>query len=158
MEINKLNGFVLLVVLLGMILGVSVIIFDAMYELGYGTGTITDEQITALEGVNVSIANGNFTAFFAENATNAAIVPTTNYTLHYDEGYFEMKAGNKYFNDTLINLTYTYKNFEGGASPAMQGMTAAVSPIATTWLPLIITIFMLGIILFLVIQSFRRTD
>lgn len=42
------------------------------------------------------------------------------------------------------------------AQTAINGTRTALSPIATTWLPLIITVAVLAIVLVLVIRSFGR--
>lgn len=41
------------------------------------------------------------------------------------------------------------------ANTSLAGAVSALSPIATTWIPLIITVAVLAIILVLVIRSFR---
>lgn len=56
----------------------------------------------------------------------------------------------------VLDKFATSDGISGGAKSAINGTANALAPIATTWLPLIVTIAVLAIILTLVIRSFRQ--
>ena len=156
MDIKDLQPIVVMLVLLGVIIGIGLLIFD---NFGVATKDSTDlvEEVTIAAGT-VTLSYDDVTAISGlTNATDdfTALIATDNFTW--------TTAGVVTVNVTNIpnqdyNVTYTY-DADSTTTTVMGSMATATSPIATTWLPLIVTIIVLSIILTLVITSFsqRRT-
>lgn len=153
MDIKDLQPVVIMIVLIGLILGIGILVFDNFgvatkdstvlteeVTIAGGTVTLTYDDVTAI--TNLSNATDDFTALIVtDNFTwTAAGVITVNVTNIPNQDY---------------NITYTY-DADSTTTTVMNSMTTATSPIATTWLPLIVTIIVLSIILTLVITSFGQ--
>ena len=159
MELNNLQGFVLMLVMIGMLLGAGILILDKTSESIYDTVTVSDLAIT-IPAVNTAAAiKGNITSYgYIRNATNDTF-SSGNYTVHKANGTI-------FFDDVSVNLTckegqtcylttYTYKEYGTVASGVFGNVISATTPVASTWLPLIVTIVILAIILVIVVRSFQ---
>ena len=155
MEIKDLGKLVLLFVLVGMILGVGVLVLDKFSRATRTTTTVIDGSVNVSSGAATlsntycltvaSIANESDGAAFSASTYNVSYTNADTCTITSD-----LPVNLKY------NITYTY-----GADSASQAVTDgtndAISPISTTWMPLIVTVAVLAIILTLVIGSFSGT-
>lgn len=156
MELNKLNGFVLLIVLVGMVLGVGVLVLDQFgtatkestsvvnesvaFVAAAGTSTY-DDVLTMVEISNQSISCTTF------NSANSCANWTTAGALVLNDSTFPVTTGN-------YNVSYTY-DADTTATTTVASVVTGITPLASTWIPLIITIAVLAIILTLVIRSFN---
>ena len=172
-ELNKLYSFVLLIVLVGMIIGVGVITFEKTAEITYYDVTNYNDTVDlTANNTAVQLDWGNITSVDrVVNATPSAgsggILSSDCYRLENHtsstpkgKGYFiylnsSAACGwNANFADMDITLIYDAKNYDTETRDAMGFATTEVSGIASNWLGLIVTVFVLSIILFLVVRSF----
>lgn len=156
MEVKELTGFTLFIILIGMLLGVGVIIFDNFGSAAYLRETITNENITNPAG-NVSVEFGHNDLLSFSGLTNgSATISSSSYTVDLPTGSLNLTdntTGCPSGGTCLV--TYDYKKF-GAATTSINATRDAVTPISSTWLPLIVTVAILSIILLLVVQSFGR--
>lgn len=155
MEIKQLSGFVLMLVLVGMVLGVGILVQDQF-------GTATRDTVDYDEAANTS--GGTFTVaqtpiYTVARFGNATVSNTTfnciGCAVNYTAATGVFIVDNTTFSPSIawaVNYT-AYEN--STTTDTMTNMRAAISPIATTWLALIVTIVVLSIILGLVIRSFN---
>lgn len=154
MELKNLQKIVLALVLVGMIMGVGLLVFDNF-------GAAVRDPISTSENVNSSL--GTFTVTYKPIKTVARFGNATAYNTSFNCAGCEVNytaatgvfvVNNDTFNPSLdwyVNYTY-YSN--STATDTVTNMNAAISPIASTWLALIVTIIVLSIILTLVMKSF----
>jgi len=176
MRVNDLSKFVLLVVLVGMILGVGLIVLDSFSVATRSDSSLINETVSLSTLRNE--ANGNVTEGLL-NLANGYLKSVSSARLINDNGTTYLLAeGIDYslvtaeetssitFKDSLAlsdtddglsgnntEVLYVFKE-TNTASSGIGSTVDALIPIATTWLPLIVTIAVLAIILGLVIHSF----
>lgn len=156
MELDNLPKIILVIVLSAMLLGVGVLSLDKFGDavkvsagvtdetivISGGTGTTSHDEVTAitafsnLTGEAIADLTDNITSLNWTEETGVIFVEPTN----FPDGV-----------DYLINYTY---DSDSAGTDAMDSSLSAVSPIASVWIPLIVTIAALAIILVLVIKSF----
>ena len=156
MEIKNLKGFVLLIVLTGMILGVGVLVLDK-----FGTA-VKDSTIVVNESQAFVAAAGTTTfddLLSMTEISNQSVSCTTFNSINSCANWTE--AGGLVLNDSTFptttasyNVSYTY-GADTTTATTVASVVTGLSPIASTWIPLIITIAVLAIILTLVIRSFN---
>ena len=158
MEIKQLQGFVLLIVLVGMILGVGILTLDKFGEAVKNDVTVINETI-AVSSLTATTANNDVTAINSiYNQTLEVVVMTTG----TGENNFTFSTGGTLlFNGSIPNgdylITYVY-DADSAATTGLTNTASAMAPIATTWLPLIVTVGALAIVLGLVIASFSASN
>lgn len=157
MDVKDLYPFVYVIVLVSLVLGVGVLVFGNFGDAVRISQTVTNESVTFTAGVG-ALANSWITSVsFVGNQTvgtgggGAIDFRTVNFSSRGNNSIWV----NSTFSSTPYNVTYTYGQ-QSSASLIMSNGTSAVTPIATTWIPLIVTVASLAIILLLVIRSFGR--
>lgn len=151
MNYDKLYSFVLLLVAVGMLLGVGILTLDKYSTAVRTTTTVQDD------GVNVSSGAATLSQTYCIGLTGIT---------NYSGVAFSASTYNVSYTNTetcainsdlpvhmLYNVTFTY-GASTTAQTAADNVVSAMSPIASQWLPLIVTVFVLAIILTLVIKSF----
>jgi len=148
MEVRQLEGFVLLLVMLGMIIGVGVLVLDKFGDAVQDDTTVTNETVTITANVG-QLANDEIVSI--QSIGNKTTVMTN----WVDTGINWTESGGISFNNTAGELyfNYTYEA-DSTATTAVGNVNTSIGTIATTWLPLVVTIVILSIILTLVIRSF----
>jgi hypothetical protein len=153
LELKNIQGFVLLLVLTGMLVGVGVLVLDRFGDtaktsttiafgsqnvtLAGGAGTLTNDEVTSLLFLgNSSI---NFTVGTQVNLTNGELGTI-------------LASYPKIVNGSYI-VSYVY-DADSAATTGLNSGRDAVSSVATDWLSLIVVIGVLALILVLVIRSF----
>ena len=161
MEVDDLYGFVLMLIMVGLLLGVGVLILDKTGSAIYSTETVTNLSFTMpAVDTNLSLGMGNITSFGIITNGTADVFEPLNYTVYKLEGYL-------LFDDVTLNrtcvegqtcyvTTLAYTEYENEATKAFGFSIAAIAPIASTWLTLIVTIVILAMILVLVIRAFAN--
>lgn len=158
MEISKLQGFVLLLLFVGMLLGVGVLTLDKYQRAVRTTTTVVDTANNLSTGTSVDFATtyclsitqvDNGVTTFYPNASQVDYNLTWTDADGCTMGYSAI-AG---CSNPKCNITYTYGATTTAATAAVN-TNAAITPIASTWLPLIVTVFVLAVIMSLVIGSF----
>ncbi len=162
-ELNQLYSFVLLIVLVGMVIGVGVITVDKIgsstsyKRIDYNDTSVTNPLINQ---TLVALDFGNITKVSKViNATSPGSeqLDSSCFTINTTSGQF------RYDNVSLscatlagsdIEIIYDYKDFNTETKKATSSVVTEIANIATDWIGLIITVFVLAIILFLVVSSF----
>ena len=164
MELKGLYPFVTLMILVGLLLGVGLLVFDNFGRVSRDAATVTGENFNASNGAWVDLAQSTITGSTATfvNATDGAAIATANFefdsNVKYNADKVRLTATGQAagLNFTGVNVSYTY----GAASTTtttMSSVSSATSTIGTTWMSLIVTVAVLAIILTLVVRSFGRT-
>jgi hypothetical protein len=155
MEVNQLTAFILLLVLTGMLLGVGVLTIDKFSRATRTTTTVTSTGLNLSAASSVDFAQtyclkitsvANATASYAVSKLTYSDADTCTMTNAGITGCGPAAAA-------YCNITYTY-GAATESSDATDDVNTAITPIASTWLPLIVTVAILAIILTLVISSF----
>lgn len=157
-ETSKLHGFVLLLVLLGMLLGIGVLVLDKFASSIYDEKTIINESFTvAALDATTALANGNLTTLTRIINSTQGVWESTNYTVDLDAGTINnTNNGTSCAEGFTCLATYTYKDFEHETKSTLRATVTAMTPVADTWMPLIVTVMILAIILTIVIRSFGK--
>ena len=146
METDKLPGFVLLIILVGIVLGIGVLIFGSLQTSSYTATSVLNESHT-LTGGDTTLSNGNVLSVSSiENSTAKFVYPTH---LNFSSNGTVTSSIN---GTGPYNITYSY-NANTSASEVSGHLVEAVKPLGTTWIPLIVTIAALVIILVMVIRG-----
>ena len=147
MEPKQLYGFVLLIILVGFVIGVGVLTLD---ELG-------DSQTTAATTANETVAFVSQVGTTAFNDVSAVTAPILNGSTRWNQFTFTgagvITITNATAADHNYNVTYTHQT-ASVTSAVTDDARDEVALIASSWLGLIITIFVLAIIIAMVMTSF----
>ena len=147
MEIKDLTGFVLLIVLVGMLLGVGIVIFDKFGDLSSETATVTNESVTVTANAGSLTGSSILTVTrFADNVTEISSGILTNETITWNSVAGSFVTDTNWTAATTYYVDYTYDK-DSTTTTTMASLSSAVSPIAATWLPLIIVVAILAIVL-----------
>jgi hypothetical protein len=155
MEAKELYPFVLTLVFTGLILGVGVLIFS---NFGDATRVATDIN----ENLSVTAGSGTLTHDELKSQPTKFNNETHDFT-EYIGLYvnFTLSTGEYVANGNIstgkYNISYVYYA-DTSATTTMDSVVTSVTPIASTWLPLIITVAVLAIILTMVIASFTGAN
>ena len=155
-ELNNLYGFVLMLVMIGLIIGVGVLVLDKMSTTVYMDRDVINESVvTPTNNTAVPLLRHDLVTFTSFINLSGEAYPAANYTVNLAAGNLtplyntsECREG-----DTCY-ASYTWRDYGSAATVALNNSRAAITPIASTWLTLIVTIVVLAIILTIVIRSF----
>jgi len=153
MDTKDLPAIVLLFVMSGLILGVGVLVLgkfgltaresqaivDETITFTAGAGTTTWDDITSIDSILCNDSD--------DCATNWTITLADNVTV----GTGEITIGDELGGD--MNLSYTYDK-NSSATTVVDNAVTAMSPIASDWMPLMVTVIVLAIVLGLVMTAF----
>jgi len=147
MELPKLYQFALLIVIVGMLLGVGILALDKFGVAAKEEATITESvAIVSKVGASANDDTTDLLAFY--NSTNTWVVDVdVNLTA---AGVVTTRAN---VSDGTYTMNYTYDK-DTAATTATTNTNTELGTIASTWIGLIVTIFVLAIIITLVISSF----
>jgi hypothetical protein len=152
MDVNKLQVFILFIVISGMLLGVGIVAFDKFGD-SQKIATNVVNEIVAVASATGTLANDEVSSISSvTNETGELVVDVSADDFNFTTG------GVMFFNasiDENMNVSYVYDKDTVGTT-AMNNLVDAASPIGSTWIPLIITIGALGIVMFLVLRSFGK--
>ena len=151
MQLNEIPTVVLLLVTIGILIGVGVLVLD---EFGNSSKVSTDvsKETVTVSGATASLANDDVTAL--TRVENETVV----FLLNNDtaENRFNVTTAGvlSSFRIDKYNVSYTYD-----ADSATTTVTASARDATddfVTWLPIIIIVLAAGIILVLVMRSFKQ--
>lgn len=172
MEVKNLYPFVLLIVLVGMLIGVGVLMFDRFGAQAYTDYTILNDSFTANNNTEAlartNLGYGNLTVVTAvyNNSNHSTVITSCFPTMYQTRNYQNLSIGSLVFvhnlstlchgisNGSTIFAAYTFRNYESAAKVASDNMRTEVGNISSNWLGLVITVVILSIILFLVVRNF----
>lgn len=156
MEVKELFPFVILIVAVGMLIGIGIITLDAFGGVTYYTRSDYNDTITIANYTAQKLDYGNITVSAVWNDTFNEL-PSTCYEINTTPGTFIWNNGSLACDVTSASsfyMVYDFKEYATETRDATNSVSSEISNIATDWLGLIVTIFILAIILFLVIRSF----
>jgi len=161
MELNNLYGFVLMLVLVAMILGVGILVIDKMSAAVYIDKSEINESITMPAGnASVQLIRVNLTKFISLKNTTGTTFASANYTVHLGNGTLTITGNSSKEGicpeGSTCYATYNWRDYGSAATVALNASRSAITPIASTWLTLIVTIVVLAIILTIVVRSFAQ--
>ena len=148
-ELQNLYGFVLMLVMVGLLLGIGVLILDKFSTAIYLDKTVTNESFTWVNETTIELAQNNLTSFTSLISTTG-IDAVGNYSVALSNG--TVAVGN--ITETAFKVSYEWRDWGTAAVSALNDTRDSITPIASTWLALIVTIVVLAIILTIVIRSF----
>jgi len=155
MELSNLQGFVLIMVLVGMVLGVGVLVLDEFGTAVKDSTVITDETVSFVAAAGTTV-NDDVSAItqITNTTVTCTVFNSANSCANWTSAGALVLNSSTFTNTTRdYNVTYTY-DADSTSTTTLASVVTGITPIATTWLPLIITIAVLAIILVLVIRSF----
>jgi len=155
-ELNNLYGFVLMLVMIGLIIGVGVLILDKFSTAVYLDETVTNESVvTPANRTGINLVHNRLSKFISFVNLSGDAYPGENYTVDLVAGTINITYNNtQCWTGQTCYASYEWYNYGSTAVTALNNSRAAVTPIASTWLTLIVTIVVLAIILTIVIRSF----
>lgn len=150
METKALPGLVLLFVITGMILGIGILVYDQFGQVTRVSTSVINESVAVSSGAG-SLAFDNVTAlsFFGNITVNDSV---TGANVNFTSGGV-LAVDQDVYADASYGVNYVFAR-SSMTTGVMGDLTGAVSPIGSTWLPLIVTVAVLALILTLVIGSF----
>lgn len=154
MELRDLYPVVLMMIMTGMLLAVGLITLENFGDQVKTTSALVVNESIAY--VTTGTAKTTYdepvaVSYWGNSTVNCQTVATCLVDVAVDDaGYVTAVA--KYGNGTY-QLSYTY-SVDSASTDTADAVVSSMSPIATTWMALIITIIVLSIILGLVINSF----
>lgn len=160
MEINfnTLLAFILLLVLAGMLMGVGVLTLDKFGRATRTTTTAISTEKNFSTGSSLDLADSYCLSVTSiDNGTNTFSLTTYNVSLSNADGCVFAYSPIAACALPLCNITYTY-GAETKSATATTNVIDSITPIASTWLPLVVTVVILAIILTIVISSFAFGD
>ena len=156
METKDLPSLILILFMSAMILGVGILTLGKFGNTVREPFQVVDEQVTLTAGVgqlayvdilsvdstlrNATAYGDNYTITIPSNLTTLGVLTLTD-------------AAGK---DGVWNFTYSYDK-DSNASVSTNYVVRALNPIASDWMPLIVTVAVLGIILGLVMVAFETS-
>lgn len=159
MEVNKLHGFVLMLVLVALLVGVGILILNTLYTTGTFVDITRSNESFVMPEANaspVALSHSNMTGFIAIREADGTTMSADNYTIVLVNGTVAT-----WTNTTLCTggstcyAFYNWRNYDTLAGGALDAMTNAIGTVSTIWLSLIVTIVIAAIILGIVMSSFR---
>lgn len=159
-ELGKLESFIFILFLVGMILGIGVLTFDKFSDASATNTYVNEDSFTWVNNTNITLNFTDITTFTG----------VWNLTDYLDSSYYnsdavisdsilqlnEPNGSQPCSNGTICYAEYYYDDVNVKVQTVMNGTVDAVSPIASDWMPLLVTVFILTIILSLIIFSFGR--
>jgi hypothetical protein len=164
MELNKLAPFVLMLVAIGVLVGISMIVTDKIGTAGRWTNVyVYNDSFVVTNATNVNFDHGNITSFVQiHNATNS-VLGAGNYTLNLLVGNATMilygtgaNSTCKTDGATLCYADYYYTEYNTPTATAMGSVTSEVGGISTTWLSIVVICVVAALILALVMGNFQN--
>lgn len=158
MDYKELYPFILLLVSLGMLIGIGVLTLDkfgtSTYTTAYNNDSLLASEVIGNNTV-IKLANSYLLQVISVKNATQGTLPTACYSVHLENGQYTFinQTPDCSPNPTNVSVYYSYKYF-GEYRNATNFARDEVGNIASNWLGLIVTVFILAIILFFVIRSF----
>ena len=148
-DMNSLWTLVMVLFLSGLLLGVGILTLEKFGDTVEESATITDEQVTIASNTG-QLAHWDITGisefYNTTNESQSHTLTSANFTYN---GAVTVAS----VNDGVWNTTYTYDK-DTNATQTMDNSISALIPVASDWMPLIVTVAVLSIVLGLVLSSF----
>jgi len=147
MEIKELYPAIYMLVIVGLLVGVAVLTFDK-FGVAVKDETIITDELQTITGGAATLTN--------DDVIDITELRNQTVTMHTSE-YNWTTAGVITTNHTWpeLNATYTYDK-DTKATTFMTAGSTAVGDIGVTWMSLIVTVLVLGVILVLTLRAFSN--
>jgi len=163
MEWQNLYGFVLVIVMCGVLLGAGILLTDKFGDAVKNPTIVTEETIAiAATGIGTTANDElNSVSFFGNGSKNSSMATDTlnicedtpgcgvNYTAQ--TGVLHVRIAN--FTAGNYKITYDYDK-DSAATDVTDSITSELGNIASTWLGVIIVIAICAILVTMVMKSF----
>ena len=160
-DVNDIAPVIITLILVSMVLGVGVLVLEKFQVETYDTNTTSNEIITmagdgsfAVGNVATAQSRALSIAYFNDRNETGVAIWSPGSDVNISRNGTVQGALN--VSDATYNISYSYEA-DSAASLTSSNAVGALLPVSSTWLPLIVTIFVLAIILGLVIRSFAQT-
>lgn len=148
---DDLRTGVMALVLCGVMLGIGLLVLDGFSETAQSIGNNV-QNVTIYTNGNTSLTyTDGVTCLSAQNATKFALTETTHFTC---SPLGVLTAVGTTFNKTSIEFTYTYE-YDSASTDTVQNVFDGVDDFAN-WFSTIVVIICAGLILTIVVTSFKR--
>ena len=150
MDMKDLQTYTIILVVVGLMVGVGVLVLDKFSQSAYEDTTATNLTQVLQNSTNTTFTNTPLVSFSELRYANHSVVPASKYSVFTDDNKIILVT----INNGTFEMDYVWENQNTATSTALDSSRDAVSSIATDWLSLVVTIFILAIILGFVINSF----
>lgn len=156
MEVNKLATFTLFIVLIGMVAGTGILIFDKFSTAVYTDKTVSNESfVWPLNGSTVTLTNGNITSFSKVANIAGTAYLSGNYSVDTDTGVVTALSNTSgIITGATVYAYYTWRDRSSATNTALWSTRNGIADIPNSWLSLIVTVGVLAVILYFVLRSF----
>jgi hypothetical protein len=154
MELKDLQNFVMGLILVGVVIGVGVVTLDSLATNQRTDTGVSNETVTISSAIgSVDFTNLTSVLYFGNDSTNTdqAGINLTNSVNWTTAGGFTVETTR--FADGNYNVSYRYSR-ASTATTAVEQVNDSLTDIPSIWLPLIVTVAILAIVMFLVIRNY----
>lgn len=160
MELNKLIPIVIMFTVVGLLLGIGITTFGKVQSANYYSISGYNDTVTIANYTAQALDWGNVSDVTIYNATTSkvSVLPSSCYTLNTTDGAFMYKNETlacDVLGATTFYAVYSYKDYDTETTTALNYVVDETGNIASDWVGLLVTIVVLGFILFLVMRTFR---
>lgn len=159
-DVKELMPFTILLVIVGVLLGVGILVVDSMGSASYNSVVETSRDFTepTLNNTNITLFGPLLSDVVLSNGT--VLSSTNRYKVYKAAGVITWYNNTATVDRCIVGgttckLSYTWKEVDSVTETALGSVVSdGLAPIASTWMGLLVTIVILGIILGIVVTSF----
>lgn len=158
MDFKELPKFAMAFVIIGLVVGIGVLLFDQMSTGTYVDRTVANESfLWPQNGSTVALAHGNLTGLTDIHNSTGSTYLAGNYSVNLVTGVVTALSNSSGIaSGATVYALYVWRDTGSEANIALYAVRDAIGTLATSWLGLIVLVGCLSIILVLVIKSFRN--
>jgi len=160
MEMQKVQGFILAFLLIGVMLGIGITVIDKLGTSVRVETAVTNENRTVLLNSPMTFTNDyvTTTSVSFKNASSGTAISSAFFSFDktgkFQASTYTLLVAGVGYNNTKVNVSYTYGD-SGAATDAITESSNAIGDFAG-WLGIIVVIIAAALIISLVITSFNR--
>ena len=154
-DLNLLEVMVITLVMTGLLLGIGIVTISKFGTTVADSTSVVNGTIVIASGTGGVRSDQGITAVSTfSNATVDYIVYLSNDSINWTaDGVFVVDGA--IMGDSTYDLSYVYDQNVTGTDTMVQ-VVASMAPIASDWLPLIVTVAVLAVILTMILTSFGK--
>jgi len=150
MDFKEMYPVIAILIFTGVLLGVGLLVLDSLGTSVKDSTSLVNESV-AIAGAAGTTANDDVTAVAYFGNSSISCTPA-------DTGCVNVTSGgvistNSSFANGTYQISYTY-DADSTATTTVSSVSSALSPIGSTWMPLLVTVIALAIVLGLIMRSF----
>jgi hypothetical protein len=156
MELKNLFNIIFMFVLIGVLIGIGIIVFDNFGDAAKTETTIVNETV-AVVGRAGTTTNDEVQSvtWFGNTTYPCSSFNSATACLNWTEAG-AITTNSTYLNNANYKIIYSY-DADTAATTAVGNTSSALDDISATWLSLLITVTVLAIVLGIVVKSFSNT-